>query len=781
MARRARRSSLPNLLLPLLATVLMAAPRVADAFSCRPALIPNGTVNSCSNCHFNPGGGGARNVFGQLVDTVAVSCDAFWSPAIAALDSDGDGLTNGEELQDPLGEWIAGQADPGNPALVSLPGDASSPNTPTPTASPTASPSASPTASPTASPSPGTPTPSPSPSPTPSGNPPQILRQTGDQVLLPGALGVLGVEAIGDPPLVYQWVKNAIPIPAGLGGAQAFLPLPPGDRAGIYGCRVSNGAGQDVITPVQVTDAPPGTLDSATVVSVQAPTHMLPGGSAPVVIVMRNDSAVTWGFDYDLFEVSDPSSLFEQTPDLDLDDPVDVVPIGGTKTFSLELKAPTTPGAHSASLRMTHLQYDGVSILPAAFGPSIPISITVGNEFDIDLTQGPAGWIGGVLFGGGSTSTNASGLCMTAPATGNNLMGWFSPERYIPLIDRSAYRVDLHLTTNQTLADAIPFMDFVYDNWNASGFGNTYLGQSFFLDVAGGASGIGRPQGRDTFRTWIAPATVEAMQWRGLIDPDDSAFTTFIDAWNDMRLIVRILDLDSAGIAADQDSGRICLSRIRVLAHPLHMIPSSVLFAPAITNQTYAPETSEQIAIGGGSAIIDDGLASARYVVAPNGNGTRKTLFPFDVALFDPGNPGAFAPLYPVTWTSDALYRTTMLVRSDVAGPEGSDPVDAIVVNMDTATHELVSVSGVVRGSPPDNMFLAASPRLTSSTGGVAQPYVGLLYGNNRTAVLPEVLPDAARLRPMGDFFNLLDIAGDQSGQDPFAVDSIVVESLSAP
>ncbi len=50
----------------------------------------------------------------------------FWTPELAALDSDGDGFTNGEELQDPNGVWTAGTADPGDINLVTNPGDSSS-------------------------------------------------------------------------------------------------------------------------------------------------------------------------------------------------------------------------------------------------------------------------------------------------------------------------------------------------------------------------------------------------------------------------------------------------------------------------------------------------------------------------------------------------------------------------------------------------------------------------------------------------------------------------------
>ena len=48
------------------------------------------------------------------------------SPALAALDSDGDGVSNGAELGDPEGAWTAESPAAGHPALASHPGDADS-------------------------------------------------------------------------------------------------------------------------------------------------------------------------------------------------------------------------------------------------------------------------------------------------------------------------------------------------------------------------------------------------------------------------------------------------------------------------------------------------------------------------------------------------------------------------------------------------------------------------------------------------------------------------------
>ncbi len=98
--------------------------------SFRVGQIPNGNVNQCANCHVSPGGGGARTAFGETVRTGFLqNSNVVWGPDLASIDSDNDGFTNGEELQDPNGEWIGGAI--GNPALVTNPGDPNSVPNPT--------------------------------------------------------------------------------------------------------------------------------------------------------------------------------------------------------------------------------------------------------------------------------------------------------------------------------------------------------------------------------------------------------------------------------------------------------------------------------------------------------------------------------------------------------------------------------------------------------------------------------------------------------------------------
>ena len=98
-------------------------------------MIPNcAAVNTgCGVCHSGPApadepGDQPRNPYGQAVETLVTpgGAESCWGEALAALDSDGDGFTNGQEPGDPNGTWSLGDSDPGDPSAVSHPGDATS-------------------------------------------------------------------------------------------------------------------------------------------------------------------------------------------------------------------------------------------------------------------------------------------------------------------------------------------------------------------------------------------------------------------------------------------------------------------------------------------------------------------------------------------------------------------------------------------------------------------------------------------------------------------------------
>ncbi|MEW6655089.1 MAG: T9SS type A sorting domain-containing protein [Bacteroidota bacterium] len=114
-------------ILHIIAAIILMVTANTFAREFRVSQIPNGSKFGCLNCHVSSFGG-SRNSFGQLVQTkyLTVQGDVVWGEAIAKEDADGDGVTNGQELQDPTGVWRSGQANPGISNNVTNPGDRNS-------------------------------------------------------------------------------------------------------------------------------------------------------------------------------------------------------------------------------------------------------------------------------------------------------------------------------------------------------------------------------------------------------------------------------------------------------------------------------------------------------------------------------------------------------------------------------------------------------------------------------------------------------------------------------
>ena len=90
---------------------LLESPICVTAFPTFRSRIPNGFTVPNPNIagtvwsgvgHNAVGGGGPRNAFGQYF----AAANFQWTPELCAMDSDGDGRTNGQELGDP--NWDGG-------------------------------------------------------------------------------------------------------------------------------------------------------------------------------------------------------------------------------------------------------------------------------------------------------------------------------------------------------------------------------------------------------------------------------------------------------------------------------------------------------------------------------------------------------------------------------------------------------------------------------------------------------------------------------------------------
>ena len=104
-----------------LAALLLPTAGAADSEN--ETAVPYGPELGCGLCHTDQDDLTQLGDFGHDF----LEADRRWGPALAANDADGDGLTNGVELQDPEGAWRPGQPAPGEPAALTHPGNPADP------------------------------------------------------------------------------------------------------------------------------------------------------------------------------------------------------------------------------------------------------------------------------------------------------------------------------------------------------------------------------------------------------------------------------------------------------------------------------------------------------------------------------------------------------------------------------------------------------------------------------------------------------------------------------
>ena len=231
----------------LLLTLLLAV-RSASALNVFETMVPNGTVLGCTMCH------GATGPPLKPFGSAFTRNNHAWNATLAAMDSDGDGFSNGVELGDPLGAWLRG--DP-NPA-----------GTPT---------------------NPSDPASHPAPPPTP----PTITQQPVNQTVLEGSPATFTVVAAGTAPLSYQWLSGVTPITGANAATFTIAHATPAD-AGSYSVTVGNTAGSVTSTAAQlsVTVLPPSI--APTITQQPASQTVLEGNPATFTVVATGTAPLSY-------------------------------------------------------------------------------------------------------------------------------------------------------------------------------------------------------------------------------------------------------------------------------------------------------------------------------------------------------------------------------------------------------------------------------------------------------------------------------------------------------
>lgn len=415
--------------------------------------------------------------------------------------------------------------------------------------------------------------------------------------------------------------------------------------------------------------------------------------------------------------------------------------------------------------------------------------------FDYDYTN-PAfrtGWISSITGGASAGTTGTgTGFCMWVPTANVPTAGvqWSSPNNntlpngpgYIDLVDSAAYRLRVTMYCDQTAGGAIPYWTFGYNNvfFAPTLTSNIYGGDHFQVDVAGGASGIGRTQGRTHYDYWFIPNAALTQSWRGTL-PFGNTQNSFsvvnnpsFEARNDINVTVRILDgAQGAGsILNEADTGTICLKGLRADRIAYASLNSTLVYGPPINTATHAVLPDSLGPAGNGTGTINNGTASANFAVGPafetDAAGGRKQLI-----QYNPAGTTNTLKRWPLanSWHDDELLLLKTVIRSDVGGAagtvEGSDPVNLIFVDWDVVTSEIGAFHFTQKGAA-GNMKWAASPRLLATNNNVPQEYVSLFYTQNKSKAVAVANPD--RIRGYLDLFNSTSIGTATDGRNPFSV-----------
>jgi len=408
---------------------------------------------------------------------------------------------------------------------------------------------------------------------------------------------------------------------------------------------------------------------------------------------------------------------------------------------------------------MAYIVNDGVDALSGA---------GVGTELpDIDLTVA-TGWvyhedlqIGGTVSHAGPSSPN--GLCVSVSAAGVNIIGWDSQGDYIvngqagtpyntvTLADNAVYRARVSATTTAQ-PGLVPAWEFIYDN-TVTAYGGAFI---FFDSGVNPNAGANTPPSAGTRSEFHAYMNAPAMSNAAF---KTQVFNTPANApLKNMRLKLRVLDVDGANYGAESDAGTVCWNRIKLTQ--FNIANMSVQSTPYNnTNMVQATNTASGVAntqagalhvddfsgsgnsnvsFAGGALSILPTAAGASTWNTTSGNGVFFQVVPGDGTI-TVGTPD-MQDNYPVPWVTDQLYRIVFtMVAPDAASENG--PPDFYFIGGDVITNDLISrvygttklgLAGMPKQGTPQEFFSFWHGNSTATQGAVYQflrPF--LSFGTN--------------------------------------------------
>ncbi len=511
------------------------------------------------------------------------------------------------------------------------------------------------------------------------------------------------------------------------------------------------------------------------------------------------------------FQDADPYTVTLRNANLSPlpDSPPYGAPVGGPGILAAETRTITLNATDEGGLTGTRsiVVYTSDDSSDSLSGNSLT------NLFDFDFLSDPTkmtGWWGGTFSSIGTTGTGTGtptpGLCVWCPlgSDPSGIYVWLSPPNfvngpgYITVTAGNAYRVRLRMYTDQTADSAIPLWVLDYHNqYLAINDGNVFGGEIWALDVAGGATGIGRFQ--SDFDFYCACNAEMTEQWLGTLpggNPDNanSAYDPSVDFKNDINLQLKILH-DDTNVNTAGDGGKICLKGLRVDRIDLSTLGLTSIYTKPIKQHTtgggnhYVKPDDFPGGSGGGTRVFDDVNGWVTFTLNGNynadKNGSRKSLRVWDESLVSGSDTNFNQQLNPIIWQDHHCYLTKSKIRSNVGGrngtTEGTDPYDLLQMSYESPTSEAGCYMWSDKGSP-GNFNHATSPRLIATTGGSPQEYFAMLDGwvaSKADSISGQPLGvNNARLRGLAEFWNTgttpypaLGTATD--GKDGFAAESL--------